>query len=727
MAKPLMSIGMIFKNDIRCIERCMKALQPLREAVPCELVMADTGSTDGSREIAEKYADILIDFPWIDDFAAARNAVMDRCSGVWHFTVDTDEYLDPDVSELVEFLCNSDECQEMIAVVNVRNYNTYDMAGDYSDFSAGRILRMSSGMRYEGAVHEHLNCSGAVEARQLSRTMLHHDGYADMRSGGEKGKEKTQRNVRMIKKELEKSPESLVLWMQLIEAGSKSTMPDYEEQLRHAVHLVREKKPGWGQIGPPILRSAIYIAEQLDLPEWEEWLKLAEDWFPESMFTRLDIQYAAFVHDWNEGKDPDKALRRGEQYLKALQDYRSGADPLAQVMSPLQMATPFSECEAKIHMINGYCTRGRFGEAFNLAEGLDYMLLNEDQINKFISALQDIHFRSTMDTAPVIMRIWELASGTEQASKKAELWRTALIKAAGRTFLRKNRDAERKKADFVRYAYSLYCPLRGKFEVGTAAAIMGMQDRTEIELALAEVEDWDAFSICALAHALECGAHFPLPDKPLNIEEMDSLASRLAKDKEQLFPLALRTVEQLDSGNCQDLLWARGMVMSAVRAFPWDGQEQDREKGFQIARAFARVEGEFLPLCYSEGALQEDKLFMLPPMHRFGWYCAQAFEELEQGEFSSCIKSLRAGLSQYSNSAKMVDFLLGRVADLERNARIAAAPPELIGLADQIKVILARFAPDAPAVIELKKSPEYQQVAWLIEKPDQPAFSNIPQ
>ena len=75
---PLLSIGIIFRNDIRCIEHCLKNLQPLRDAIPSELIMADTGSEDGSREIAEKYADILIDFPWINDFSAARNAVMDE-------------------------------------------------------------------------------------------------------------------------------------------------------------------------------------------------------------------------------------------------------------------------------------------------------------------------------------------------------------------------------------------------------------------------------------------------------------------------------------------------------------------------------------------------------------------------------------------------------------------------------------------------------------------------
>ena len=85
--KPLLSIGIIFKNEIRCLERCLKSLEPLRSAVPCELVMADTGSDDGSRAVAERYSDILIDFPWTGDFSAARNAVMDRCSGMWYMSI----------------------------------------------------------------------------------------------------------------------------------------------------------------------------------------------------------------------------------------------------------------------------------------------------------------------------------------------------------------------------------------------------------------------------------------------------------------------------------------------------------------------------------------------------------------------------------------------------------------------------------------------------------------
>ena len=46
MAKYDLSVAIIFKNEIRCLERCLKSLQPLRERLSLQIVMADTGSVD---------------------------------------------------------------------------------------------------------------------------------------------------------------------------------------------------------------------------------------------------------------------------------------------------------------------------------------------------------------------------------------------------------------------------------------------------------------------------------------------------------------------------------------------------------------------------------------------------------------------------------------------------------------------------------------------------------
>ena len=217
MTKPLLSIGMIFKNEIRCIERCLKSLQPLREAVPCELVMADTGAVDGSREVAEQYADILFDFPWVNDFSAARNAVLDRCSGTWYMTIDCDEWVGEEIQGFLKFL-TADHSFDFGGVM-IRNYNTLelDVSGGYADFLGVRLLRLSTGLRYEGRIHEHWPYEGDLKTLLISGAIFHHDGY--IFQDADKGAEKQKRNMELLQKQLEHDPNNLIVLTQCIEIG----------------------------------------------------------------------------------------------------------------------------------------------------------------------------------------------------------------------------------------------------------------------------------------------------------------------------------------------------------------------------------------------------------------------------------------------------------------------------------------------------------------------------
>ena len=57
------------------------------------LSVTDTGSTDRTREIAEKYADKVVDFAWIKDFSAARNYCASFASNNWILALDCDEFV----------------------------------------------------------------------------------------------------------------------------------------------------------------------------------------------------------------------------------------------------------------------------------------------------------------------------------------------------------------------------------------------------------------------------------------------------------------------------------------------------------------------------------------------------------------------------------------------------------------------------------------------------------
>lgn len=740
--KPLLSIGIIFRDDIRSIEHCLKCLQPLRDAVPCELIMADTGSTDGSREVAEKYADLVFDFPWINDFAAARNAVMDRCTGEWYFSVDTDEYLREDFSELQKFLHHAAP-DAICATVVVRNYNNYEMTGHYYDLMGLRLVRMSTGIRYEHPIHEGFDFSqDEVNGVTLNDVILDHDGYADSGEAAELRKKKLQRNLKLLRGEVEKKPENLLLRVQLLE--SSFTEPDYVDRIYQAVGLVKKKTKNWEKVGPSILRYGIIAANDRELPERDEWLRLAEEWFPESMYIRLDVEWSMFGQSWGK-EDFDDCVVRGLRFLAAMADFNAGADPMARVYGTLQTASPVLEQRMKILLAYAYCccTERNTARAEELLGGLDYTLMDAQQTNELVKSLHVLQMKSELDTSGLVTAAWDGIRVPMPSQKEADQREQVFMQIAEMTFNPENQKKEKQQEGFTRNAYTLYLPLRGKCEIGTAAAVLEETNPEKIETVLAEVDDWPRLPVPVLAYALEHGARFPLPDKPPNVETMDTLASRLAQDQESFFPLVLKVMEGNFTQTLQSLCWARGLALSALRSTQWgaggipeggamtlllDEPLQPAEdtvgRNLAVARAFAQVEKAYLPVCYAPEMLKRETLFMLPPLHRFGWYCAQAFQVLYRGDRLGYVRLLREGLEVCEGMKPMVEFLLDHTPELQEKPEPSA---ELKALADQIRAVLANFSPDDPAVAALKQSEAYQKVAYLIEGIEAPVVGGLKQ
>lgn len=84
------SVCMIVKNEERLLRNCLNCLKPIAD----EIIIADTGSTDRTKEIAAEFTDKIYDFPWVDDFSAARNFVFSKASMDYIYTADADEELD---------------------------------------------------------------------------------------------------------------------------------------------------------------------------------------------------------------------------------------------------------------------------------------------------------------------------------------------------------------------------------------------------------------------------------------------------------------------------------------------------------------------------------------------------------------------------------------------------------------------------------------------------------
>ena len=740
MKKPFFSIGMIFKNEIRCLERCLKSLQPLRDAVRCELVMADTGSTDGSREVAERYADILIDFPWVNDFAAARNAVMDRCSGEWYLTIDADEWLKGDISELIAF-SKEKSLPEDLGAINIRNYNTVELDENkqFNDFAGIRLLRLSTGVRYTGCIHEKwiLPEGRPTKAMMLYNTWLGHDGYAYVDEAALKAKQ--ERNTALLKRKVAEAPEDLQTLVECIDMMKRE--PDGVEYARRLAKLAPKKPLHWDKFGPLVFRSMVSVAKLQDLPELMDWASRAVEEFPLSVFVRCDVSYYALA-DCIDRHNTDGAIYWGEIYCQGLLDYHAGKFDRSELLrGGVEYVSAFWQRKAFILLSHAYLDAGKTEEAFATLQNIKGNGIEElKQVESITKILMRLHRMAMLDTPSLLMTFWEEIGRPEPTEALGKTRRAAFLSTASTAFPQEYRTEEKKRDDFVRHSYTLFSVLKDECTLGKAASILETDDAAQLADMLSGFDDWNELPIAALAHAISCGMAFPLPDTSLQVEEMDSLISRLTQDREGFVPMVLKVLETNPARTLQSLCWARGLVLTALRVTDWtvgkipegkvmtlsmdDPAESVLDvvaRNIAVARAFARVEEAYLQTCYAPELLNKNGLFMLPPLHRFGWYCAQAFQALDRGSQVDYVRLLREGLTSSESTKDIVEFLLEHISDITPQEPSA----EMAALAQQIRAVLSRFAPDDPAVAMLKQSEAYQKVAHLIEGFEPPVIGRL--
>ena len=309
--KPLLSVCVMFKNEIRTLERCLSSAAYLQNVLPCEIIAADTGSTDGSRAIAELYSDIVIDVLWTDDFSAARNAMLDVVSGEWCLMLDADEWFDENLSDLTVFLSSPPAEISCVFIIR-RDYHTASF-DDWSDVAIGRLLRMSDKPRYNGIIHEEpcFEYSRIPFTGILGHPLIHHDGYVDMNDSSN-GISKTERNIRLLRKKLSTDPDNLLTLLQFFDVAMSE--PDYESELIRAMKLVEGHKEDWEFWGQVIFRDAVQYAAERKLSVMYEWALRAKELFPYSYYIQLDVNYLLFASFNNTG-DTENARKYGKIYL----------------------------------------------------------------------------------------------------------------------------------------------------------------------------------------------------------------------------------------------------------------------------------------------------------------------------------------------------------------------------------------------------------------------------
>ncbi|WP_028987880.1 glycosyltransferase [Thermicanus aegyptius] len=197
-----LSLCMIVKNEADCIARCLESAGPLVD----EIIVVDTGSTDGTDAICRSLGAKVFSFRWNDDFSEARNYSLSLAQGEWILWLDADEEIEASPDELRELTAS-----EAYDLYSFRLNNYYGARADRNQvitIAHPRLFRNRIGFRFHQRIHETLNVEEVLPGPDQKERIgsapitIWHYGYLD---DYVKKKGKAERNLSLLKEEVAKN------------------------------------------------------------------------------------------------------------------------------------------------------------------------------------------------------------------------------------------------------------------------------------------------------------------------------------------------------------------------------------------------------------------------------------------------------------------------------------------------------------------------------------------
>jgi len=209
-AQPRLSVCLITRNEEASLPRALASVR----AVADEIIIADTGSTDRTVQVAKDFGAVVGHFPWCDDFSAARNFAVSQARGEWIFWLDADEELLPESLAELRFCLTRDEA--LAYFVRRQDLREADRLDYFTMMWQLRLFRRRDDLRFLGRCHPDFPDLAAVEAKTRQGVFhtvitLRHYGYI-----GELRETKLRRGARLMELELRERPGQLYY---LIEFG----------------------------------------------------------------------------------------------------------------------------------------------------------------------------------------------------------------------------------------------------------------------------------------------------------------------------------------------------------------------------------------------------------------------------------------------------------------------------------------------------------------------------
>jgi pentatricopeptide repeat protein len=177
------------------------------------MVVVDTGSTDDSRRAAAEAAARVFEFPWRDDFSAARNFSLEQATSDWIVWFDADDILPAASGQLLRQKIAERAAPDAAFWVSVEEHSVgrrgQPLVRSHSHI---KLFPRHQAIRFRYRIHEQV--APAINALGLpilpSHAVVRH-AHVDRSPAGEQAR--VERNLRLALLDLEEHPDDPFVWL----------------------------------------------------------------------------------------------------------------------------------------------------------------------------------------------------------------------------------------------------------------------------------------------------------------------------------------------------------------------------------------------------------------------------------------------------------------------------------------------------------------------------------
>ncbi len=319
---PSLTLCLIARNEEQMLPACLESARPAVD----RMLVVDTGSSDGTKEVARRLGAEVVEHEWQDDFSAARNAALEHVSSGYVLVLDADERLTKAGARRLRKAARRGEVELGLMPL----HQASSLAAEVPRVLRGearigepllvpRFLRRTPDLRWEGIVHESV-ASWALRGRrvaELDAPIVHYGGVPELR----RDLDKADRNRLLLERRCELEPDNPMPFCYLAVEHRRRLEP--VQALREARHawekLLAERERG-ADHHDAVFPATVFVEALLtagELDEAEDVLRSCLEWEDHpNLHLLLGVSHEARC--MLQGGSTENLVEAEAHYLRAL-------------------------------------------------------------------------------------------------------------------------------------------------------------------------------------------------------------------------------------------------------------------------------------------------------------------------------------------------------------------------------------------------------------------------